>query len=269
MASLLPVVDLINHSFEANCIIQDAAERGGPGAVAVVAATDVAAGEALRTNYGEIGNEQLLLNYGFVLDDNPYDTLSIPVGALSYVLAQDAVRDPRSDADPAEAEALAAQQLHLLVAAGASDLESLTLEWSGALDACSMALVRVLVMRSLDEIAGCGSALDVQVDRVEERARQVVARLCQLAQEEMATQVSQDLAIIHQCQECRQVSSSSSSSSASSSSKEPPDPTMMALAECDQLVQVKYLEYRVQQKPSSLAHRMCYLTRMCSLTCAG
>ena len=263
LASLLPVVDLINHSFEANCIIQDAAERGGPGAVAVVAAIDVAAGEALRTNYGEIGNEQLLLNYGFVLDDNPHDTLSIPVGALSFVLAQDAVRGPRSDADPAEAEAFAAQQLRLLVTAGASDLESLTLEWSGALDARSMALVRVLVMRSLDEIACCGSALDVQVDRVEERARQVVARLCQLAQEEMATEVTQDLAIIHNCQQCRtrQVSSSSSSSSASSSPKESQDLTTMAHAECDQLEQVKY---PVQQKLSSLAHRMCSLTNMFS-----
>ena len=34
------------------------------GAVAVTAARDIRAGESLRTNYGDIPNDQLLLNYG-------------------------------------------------------------------------------------------------------------------------------------------------------------------------------------------------------------
>jgi hypothetical protein len=195
LASMLPVVDLINHSFEANCILQ-AAERGGPGAVEVAAATDIACGDALRTNYGEIGNAQLLLNYGFVLASNPHDALTLPVGALSYVVAQSREDEQQLDATAApasaedEAEQLATQQLRLLLESGSSELECLTLGSSGELDACSMALVRILVMRSLRETASCTCALDVQEENVEQRARRVVHRLCLLALEVCLTLLS-------------------------------------------------------------------------------
>jgi len=194
LASMLPVIDLINHSFEANCVLQ-AAEGAGPGAVAVAAATDIACGDALRTNYGEIGNAQLLLNYGFVLDNNPYDVLTLPIGALSYVIAQvqQVQQDCESEQHPQAtnapgmadnvAEELATQQLRLLLEAGASELECLTLDASGELDASSMALVRVLIMRSPRETASCTSALHVQEDSVEQRAREVIRRLCLLALE--------------------------------------------------------------------------------------
>ncbi len=59
---------------------------GGMATVAVRARVDIAAGTSLRLRYGELSNEQLLLRYGFVLDDNPADRLALPAGALAYAL---------------------------------------------------------------------------------------------------------------------------------------------------------------------------------------
>jgi hypothetical protein len=78
---------------------------------------------------------------------------------------------------------MAVQQVRMLREADLTEIQKFTLFASCAFDARSMALVRVLVMRSFPEAATSHSALDAQDEGVEQRARLVVGRLCLLALE--------------------------------------------------------------------------------------
>jgi len=71
--SLLPLIDMCNHSFEANCSIV----KGKDETIHLVAAREVAAGEALTLSYGKLDSWQLLLNYGFQVPKNPYDHIDV------------------------------------------------------------------------------------------------------------------------------------------------------------------------------------------------
>ena len=54
---LIPIVDLINHSFDANCLLEHAAEVAGHGALAVTARKDIGVGESLRLSYGDVSQQ--------------------------------------------------------------------------------------------------------------------------------------------------------------------------------------------------------------------
>ncbi|GAB4816663.1 hypothetical protein N2152v2_003709 [Parachlorella kessleri] len=71
-AAMLPLIDMANHSFEPNCKIAAA----GSG-VSMVATRDVAAGEPLLLNYGSLPNDLLLLDYGFVVPGNAFETVQL------------------------------------------------------------------------------------------------------------------------------------------------------------------------------------------------
>ena len=74
-------------------------------------------GEAIRTNYGAMTTDQLLLNYGFVMPDNPHDILELPVGSLSYALEAHSLAEggiERVDQDDAANEELVEAQMRLL-----------------------------------------------------------------------------------------------------------------------------------------------------------
>jgi len=107
-AALLPLADLCNHSFDPNAEVvpwEDAARAGGGGGgvtsggngggnggggggrgVAVVTKRALKKGEPVLLSYGPLPNDFLLLDYGFVVRDNPHDAVSLrfdPQGLLS------------------------------------------------------------------------------------------------------------------------------------------------------------------------------------------
>lgn len=70
---MLPMVDLMNHSFMPTARVA----RDVHGNVSVFATQDVAVGTELCFNYGDHDNSTMLLDYGFVVEDNPHDVHTI------------------------------------------------------------------------------------------------------------------------------------------------------------------------------------------------
>ena len=72
-ASLLPLVDMCNHSFQPNAQL-----RAGPGkAVSLVALTALAPGEPVLISYGKLSNGFFLLDYGFTIPGNRHDRIEL------------------------------------------------------------------------------------------------------------------------------------------------------------------------------------------------
>ncbi|KAA8648736.1 SET domain protein [Aspergillus tanneri] len=65
---LLPVIDVSNHR-----PLTKVEWQAGEDDVAYLVLRDVAAGDEIANNYGPRNNEQLMMNYGFCLPDNPCD----------------------------------------------------------------------------------------------------------------------------------------------------------------------------------------------------
>ena len=79
LTTLLPVVHFLNHDFQGQCetpIIQN-------DQIVVKALVSVSKNEQLFLIYGGMNNKELLLNYGFFVPGNPYDTI-IRTDAVSY-----------------------------------------------------------------------------------------------------------------------------------------------------------------------------------------
>ncbi|KAL4423246.1 hypothetical protein ABPG77_000038 [Micractinium sp. CCAP 211/92] len=72
-ASLLPLVDMSNHSFEPNAKVVP----GPGGSMQMVALRELRAGEDVLISYGSLSNDFLLLDYGFLIPGNPYDTVQL------------------------------------------------------------------------------------------------------------------------------------------------------------------------------------------------
>lgn len=82
---LLPGVDLFNHS-RGHPITWLSSEtpsssHGPTKTISLVTATSYKEGDQLFNNYGPKPNEELLLGYGFVIDDNPDDVVVLKVGS--------------------------------------------------------------------------------------------------------------------------------------------------------------------------------------------
>ena len=74
-ASMLPLIDMCNHSFQsANCEVK----QGSQGQAVLVANNRIAPGEPLLICYGKtLNNDLLLLDYGFVEHDSAVDTCAL------------------------------------------------------------------------------------------------------------------------------------------------------------------------------------------------
>ena len=70
--ALMPLLDLMNHSFSENCTYKF--EEDG---CRISAVRTIGADEACSINYGNIGNQQLYPTYGFRIDGNPYNSAYI------------------------------------------------------------------------------------------------------------------------------------------------------------------------------------------------
>lgn len=79
---LLPLIDMCNHSFSPNAKVIGSKARNKNDSLFMVAMRDIAADEPIMLSYGNLPNDFLLLDYGFLIEHNPYDTvkLSFDVG---------------------------------------------------------------------------------------------------------------------------------------------------------------------------------------------
>ena len=81
-AAMLPLIDICNHSFEPNVAVKP----GKDGAVEVRALQPLSAGTPLLQSYGNLSNDFLLMDYGFVVPGNPHDraALHFSAGLLDF-----------------------------------------------------------------------------------------------------------------------------------------------------------------------------------------
>jgi histone-lysine N-methyltransferase SETD3 len=129
--ALLPLIDLCDHSFTPNCEVALAPN----GACALVALRPIAATEPLLLSYGRLGNDFLLLDYGFVDTRNEYDAVALRFSEALLHLAREVAGlgdapfgSGTADAEPAQWQrelmghlALEAQPELLLGVSGGTD----------------------------------------------------------------------------------------------------------------------------------------------------
>ena len=79
--ALVPLLDMCNHARDAGTSLQ---RRGA--AWRLVATRRFTRGEEVRIDYGGKGNGELLTRHGFVIPNNPFDTVSFQIGNASFTL---------------------------------------------------------------------------------------------------------------------------------------------------------------------------------------
>ncbi|CUS23178.1 LAQU0S08e03840g1_1 [Lachancea quebecensis] len=80
---LLPIIDLLNHDYRSKV---EWNQRDGAFGVRKLEA--VSEGEEILNNYGGKGNEELLSGYGFVLDENIFDTVALKIQLPSKTVSE-------------------------------------------------------------------------------------------------------------------------------------------------------------------------------------
>ncbi|PRP86895.1 N-lysine methyltransferase SETD6-like [Planoprotostelium fungivorum] len=76
---ILPVVDMFNHS----CVFPNISLKEDNGVFIVVAREFIGRDtEKVFNSYGELSNTQLMHTYGFVEEDNPHDSVDIPIDCM-------------------------------------------------------------------------------------------------------------------------------------------------------------------------------------------
>jgi len=86
--ALLPLIDMANHSFSSNAEVLCEMD----GSVSLLARRDLAPQEPVLVNYGNLSNELLLLDYGFLMDPNPHDRCALSFDMALVTLARQLVK---------------------------------------------------------------------------------------------------------------------------------------------------------------------------------
>ena len=74
---IIPLFDMINHSFEPNAIIIPHEDKlTNESFVMLQALRDIEKDEQLFVSYGNLGNTHLIQKYGFTVENNPNNSLS-------------------------------------------------------------------------------------------------------------------------------------------------------------------------------------------------
>ena len=70
---MLPLIDMCNHSFQPNCSLK-ASDNGD---VQLVSLQNIDSNQPLLLSYGNLSNDFLLMDYGFVVPGNPFDRVQL------------------------------------------------------------------------------------------------------------------------------------------------------------------------------------------------
>ena len=83
---LCPVIDVLNHSFKPNCRIEgryNSLENDSFVELRVI--EDIQPGEELTINYGNYNNYDMLMKFGFMVDNNPFDEFPLNLNFGNYL----------------------------------------------------------------------------------------------------------------------------------------------------------------------------------------
>jgi histone-lysine N-methyltransferase SETD3 len=134
-AAMLPLIDMANHSFDPNAKI--VGQSGTAGALQMVAIKEIQQGDPILLSYGNLVNDFLLLDYGFIVPDNPYDTVQLRfdrnlIEAAKAVVNVGSTTSINDSNDEDNSEQAGSDQLSALPAWQNSILENLGLAGPGA-----------------------------------------------------------------------------------------------------------------------------------------
>lgn len=73
--SFLPLIDICNHSFNSNCNVDMIGNKFGE--IKLITTADVENGDMIYINYGNMSNDEYLLDYGFIIKNNPFDKIEL------------------------------------------------------------------------------------------------------------------------------------------------------------------------------------------------
>ncbi|KFK44512.1 hypothetical protein AALP_AA1G266300 [Arabis alpina] len=201
---MLPLIDMCNHSFKPNArIIQEQNGADSNTFVKVVAETEVKENDPLLLNYGCLSNDFFLLDYGFVIESNPYDTIELKYDEQLMDAASMAagVSSPKFSS-PAPWQHQFLSQLNL---SGEMPNLKVTIGGSELVEGRLLAALRILLcgelvevekhdlntLKSLSAVAPLGIANEISVFRT-------VIALCVIALSHFPTKIMEDEAIVKQ-----------------------------------------------------------------------
>lgn len=199
---LLPLIDMCNHSFNPNArIVQERSVNSLDMSVKVLAEKKIKQNEAITLNYGCHPNDFFLLDYGFVITQNPYDQVELSYdGALLDAASMAAgVSSPNFSA-PAKWQQDILSQLNLH---GEGAVLKVSLGGPDVVDGRLLAALRVLLADDPEAVhkhdLNTLMSLDVQVPlgpTVEASALRTVLALCAIALQHFHTKIMDDQAIL-------------------------------------------------------------------------
>jgi len=213
-ASMLPLIDLCNHSFEPNAEVKT---MGGKQAVALVAKQRIAAGTPVLISYGPLSNDFLLLDYGFVGRNNPHDTCALRFSSGLLEIAREVaglghIPLGRVDENMNQGDAIAAAPWQQLILAdlglvGAHANLEVLIGGEGAIDSRLLAALRVLFLQDeahLRDIPEQQRAAALRVRdaagivpaQVERCALATAAAICAVTLSQWRTTLAQDDALL-------------------------------------------------------------------------
>lgn len=211
--TMLPVIDVCNHSFDPTASVRARADG-----VELVTTRHLKAGEPIELSYGELSNDDLLLDYGFIVENNPFDTVKLrwdlklielarevgglataPIGAMasSSSIPTDASVDSVMNLSLFQKQALARIGL-----TDGADGELKVRATGDVMDKKALAGLRVLYSTTPAEASRAADApygeLDAQVvsKDVEIKALRTAMALCALALGNFPTTVEEDLRVV-------------------------------------------------------------------------
>lgn len=202
---LLPLIDMCNHSFSPNAKVVGTSSRKTKGSLSLVAVRDIAADESIMLCYGNLPNDFLLLDYGFVIEDNPYDTVKLAFD-VGFVEGAKAVANVGSLADdssenlkifPWQQKLL--QELHL------DQDKEVSINWSKSyrnspVDDRLLAGVRILCATKESDCTGHNLGNwneQIQNTSWELSTLKTLMGMCIIALSQFSTSSAQDLDLIH------------------------------------------------------------------------
>ncbi|ESR61410.1 hypothetical protein CICLE_v10015103mg [Citrus x clementina] len=199
---MLPLIDMCNHSFNPNAqIIQE--EDDSQLLIKVVAETEIKQNDSLLLNYGCLSNDLFLLDYGFVMPSNPYDTIELKYeGALMDAASMAAGVSSPNFSSPAAWQQQILSQLNLV---GETAIVKVSLGGPELVEGRLLAALRVLLasdsetvqkhdlntLQSLSAEAPLGITNEVAVFRT-------IIALCAIALEHFPTKIMEDESLLEQ-----------------------------------------------------------------------
>ncbi|XP_060196445.1 uncharacterized protein LOC132625867 isoform X1 [Lycium barbarum] len=201
---MLPLIDMCNHSFDPNAeIVQEEKNGNSNILVKVVAGREIKQNDPLLLNYGCLSSDLFLLDYGFVIQSNPYDCIELRYDAALLDAASMAagVSSPNFSApSPWQQQILS----HLNLGGENSDLK-VTLGGGELVEGRLLAALRVILSndeeavkpQDLEKLKSLASEAPLGISTEVSALRTVVA-LCVIALGHFPTKIMEDESLLKQ-----------------------------------------------------------------------